>query len=160
MTIALSLLGLAELESLLNDPRHVGRIPVVAGALPPQFILEAALEALREGKPPIWFSPFAFIQSSPTQAAGTGGFKGYPASGRIEIGYGVAETCRSRGIATAAVKELCVLGLQQSDVIEVYAESAADNWASRRVLEKAMFKQIGERETDEDGRVDQWIFAK
>ena len=69
MTIALSLLGLAELESLLNDPRHVGRIPVVAGALPPQFILEAALEALREGKPPIWFSPFAFIQSSPTQAA-------------------------------------------------------------------------------------------
>ena len=49
MTIALSLLGLAELESLLNDPRHVGRIPVVAGALPPQFILEAAVEALREG---------------------------------------------------------------------------------------------------------------
>ena len=126
---------------------------------PPQFILEAALEALREGKPPIWFSPFALIQSSPTQAAGTVD-QGYPASGRIEIGYGVAETCRSRGIATAAVKELCVLGLQQSDVTEVYAESAADNWASRRVLEKAMFKQIGERETDEDGRVDQWIFAK
>jgi RimJ/RimL family protein N-acetyltransferase len=53
-----------------------------------------------------------------------------------------------------------VPGLQRSDMIEVYAESAADNWASRRVLEKAMFQQIGERETNKDGRVDQWIFAK
>jgi hypothetical protein len=84
MTIALSLLALAELESLLDDPRHVGRIPVVPEALPPQFILEAAVKALRERKPPIWFSPFAFIQSSPTQAAGTGGSRATPQAGALK----------------------------------------------------------------------------
>jgi RimJ/RimL family protein N-acetyltransferase len=160
MTIALSLLGLAELESLLDDASHVGGIPVVTGALPPRFILEAAVDALREGKPPIWFSPFAFIESDPTQVTGTGGFRGYPASGRIEIGYGVAEICRGRGIATAAVRELCALGLRAPDVAEVYAESAADNLTSRRVLVKARFHQIGGRESDNDGRVDQWVFAR
>jgi len=133
---------------------------LIPGALPPQFVLQSAVEALREGKPSIWFAPFAFIQANPTQAAGTGGFKGYPASGRIEIGYGVAEACRSRGIATAAVKALCVLALRESGVTEVYAESAADNRASRRVLEKAMFHQIDDGETDRDGRVHRWIFAK
>jgi [ribosomal protein S5]-alanine N-acetyltransferase len=160
MTIALSLLGLGELESLLDDPTHLRGIPVTPGALPPQSILKGAVQALRNGEPSIWFSPFVFLLSNPARAVGSGGFKGDPASGRVEIGYGVAEACRGRGIATTAVQQLCVLGLRQHDVIEVYAESAADNRASRRVLEKALFHRIGERETNEDGCVDRWIFAR
>jgi RimJ/RimL family protein N-acetyltransferase len=159
MTIAICSIGLGELESLLGDPTRLGRIPVVPGALPPEFILEDAVAALRKGRPSIWYSPFAFIRSDPAQIVGTGGFKGLPAIGRIEIGYGVAESCRGRGIATAAVKELCALAFCQPGVTEIYAESATGNRPSRRVLEKTKFRHVGERQA-EAGLVDRWIFAK
>jgi ribosomal-protein-alanine N-acetyltransferase len=116
--------------------------------------------ALHEGRPPVWFSPYAFIDNRLDQVVGSGGFKGFPVDGRVAIGYGVAEELRGKGLATAAVRELLQVAFSDTGVVEVYAETATDNVPSRRVVEKAGFRHLGRRATDADGIVDQWLISK
>jgi ribosomal-protein-alanine N-acetyltransferase len=160
MNITVVLLDLAQLQALMIDPTQLDGTPVVAGALPPDFILTAAIEALAQGQPPVWYSVFAFVQARPAQVVGTGGFKGAPVDGRVDVGYGVAEAMRGRGIATSAVRELLKLAFADPDVTEVLAETAVDNRPSRRVVEKAGFRHIGRRDTAEDGLVDRWLVSR
>lgn len=68
------------------------------------------------------------------------GWKGGPdPDGSVEIGYAVAPHYRGNGYATGAVIALVALARRRPDVRRVVAETAADNRASRRVLEKAGF---------------------
>ncbi len=60
-----------------------------------------------------------------------------------ELGYYVAEEYWGRGIATAAVREICDYVFNNSDIIRIYAEPFAYNAASCRVLEKASFNKEG-----------------
>jgi ribosomal-protein-alanine N-acetyltransferase len=64
------------------------------------------------------------------------------ADGTARVGYRVAERVAGRGVATAAVRELCVLagklGLQT-----LTAATSHENAASARVLLKAGFVPIG-----------------
>ncbi len=75
--------------------------------------------------------------------------------GEVEIGYGVATARRRRGHATAAVAlllgELSSLGVRC-----VFAETAVDNPASQRVLERNGFAHVGRRVDPEDGEVIGW----
>jgi len=135
-------------------------MPVANGALPPPFVLQAAIGALQDGKPAIWFSPFAFIENCLNQVIGSGGFKGFPVDRRVEIGYGVAAQLRRNGFATSAVRELLKVAFSEPGVVEVYAETAADNAPSRRVVEKVGFRHLGQRATEGDGTVDQWLQSK
>ena len=105
----------------------------------------------------MWCSPFAFIEGPRERIVGTGGFKGPPVEWRVEIGYGVAESLRGNGFATAAVCELLQVAFSEPGVREVYAETASDNRPSRRVVEKAGFRHIGQRSAEQDGTVDQWL---
>ena len=59
--------------------------------------------------------------------------------GGAELGYWLAAPLHGRGIMTAAVRRLCLLGFQRWDIGRIYAEPFAPNAASRRVLEKAGF---------------------
>jgi RimJ/RimL family protein N-acetyltransferase len=79
-------------------------------------------------------------------AIGGVGCKGEPdADGRVEIGYGIAQSARGFGYATEAV--LGLLGwLPEQDVREVIAECDEDNAASIAVLRRCGF--------DEASRVD------
>lgn len=160
MDIAVVPLDLAQLRALAADPGQLDGVPIADGALPPQFILAAAIEALAQGQPAIWFSVFAFVQVHPARVLGTGGFKGSPADGRVEVGYGVAGSMRGRGIATAAVRQLLGLAFAEPGVAEVLAESAVANLPSRRVVEKLGFCHIGQRDTEEDGVVDRWLLSR
>jgi RimJ/RimL family protein N-acetyltransferase/ADP-ribose pyrophosphatase YjhB (NUDIX family) len=153
-------LDLSQLRALEADPSQLDGVPVIDGALPPHFILTAAIEALAHGKPPLWFSIFAFRQAQPLLIVGTGGFRGAPVNGRVEVGYGVAEPVRGRGIATSAVRQLTALAFAEPDVSAVFAETAVDNVPSRRVVEKNGFLHIGQRETTEDGVVDRWLLSR
>ena len=159
MSVSIALLELPQLHALAADESHLDGVPVATGALPPVFILQAAIVALRNGKPPVWFSPFAFMDDRLGQVVGTGGFKGRPVDGRVEIGYGIAEQFRRKGFATCAVRKLLQVAFSAPAVVEVYAETAADNPASRRVVEKAGFRHLGQRETERDGTVDQWLHS-
>ena len=160
MSLAVIPLDLRQLKSLEVDALHLDGMQVAIGALPPWFILLGAVGALHEGKPSVWFSPYAFIDNRLDQVVGTGGFKGSPVDRRVEIGYGVATELRGKGLATAAVRELVRVAFSDPVVVEVYAETATDNVASRRVVEKAGFRHLGRRPTDADGIVDRWLMSK
>jgi ribosomal-protein-alanine N-acetyltransferase len=160
MSLSVIPLDLRQLKSLEVDALHLDGMRVAIGALPPRFILERAVGELHEGKPSVWFSPYAFIDNRLDQVVGTGGFKGSPVDRRVEIGYGVAEELRGRGLATAAVRELLKVAFSVPVVVEVYAETATDNVPSRRVVEKVGFCHLGRRATDADGTVDRWLISK
>lgn len=70
-------------------------------------------------------------------------FKGLGTNGTVEIGYGVLEEYQGQGYAAEAVDAVVVWALDQPDVTRVEAETAPDNRASQRVLEKCGFLPSG-----------------
>lgn len=70
-------------------------------------------------------------------------FKGLGANGMAEIGYGILEEYQGQGYATEAVGAAVIWALKQTDVTCVEAETAPDNRASQRVLEKCGFLPSG-----------------
>jgi ribosomal-protein-alanine N-acetyltransferase len=63
--------------------------------------------------------------------------------GTAELGYRVAEHVAGRGVATAAVRELCQLAAAQHRLRTLKAVTSLDNVASQRVLAKAGFRPVG-----------------
>ena len=60
-----------------------------------------------------------------------------------ELGYYIAEEYWGKGIMTEAVRQICNYVFENSDIIRIYAEPFATNFASCRVLEKAGFQLEG-----------------
>lgn len=60
-----------------------------------------------------------------------------------EVGYYIAQEYWGRGIATAALKELCDYVFDNTDIIRLYAEPFTYNKGSCKVLEKAGFEREG-----------------
>lgn len=56
-----------------------------------------------------------------------------------ELGYYLSEDYWGKGIMTDAVKQICRYVFDTSDIIRIYAEPFAHNFASCRVLEKSGF---------------------
>jgi [ribosomal protein S5]-alanine N-acetyltransferase len=63
--------------------------------------------------------------------------------GTAELGYRVAQHVAGRGVATATVRELCRLAAARHGLHMLRAATARDNVASRKVLTKAGFVQVG-----------------
>ena len=150
-------LDLRRLDHLADDATRIDGIPIVHGSLPPGTLLADARTALQAGRAPLWRSPLLFVDESSGRVVGSGIFKGEPDEGWVEIGYGVAESCQRRGHATEAVRRMVELAFAQDEVRAVYAETSVVNVASRRVVEKAAFRLIGERVCAEHGPVHCWL---
>ena len=60
-----------------------------------------------------------------------------------ELGYYIGEPYWNKGIATNAVKSVCDYVFGNTDIIRIFAEPFARNFASCRVLEKAGFLYEG-----------------
>jgi [ribosomal protein S5]-alanine N-acetyltransferase len=63
--------------------------------------------------------------------------------GTAVVGYRVAEHAAGRGVATAAVRELCQLAAARHGVRTLRAAVSHDNVASQKVLTKAGFVAVG-----------------
>lgn len=63
--------------------------------------------------------------------------------GVAELGYRVAEHVAGRGVATAAVRDLCELAVARHGVRTLRAATSHANRASQRVLLKAGFVPVG-----------------
>ncbi len=63
--------------------------------------------------------------------------------GTARLGYRVAEPVAGRGVATAAVRELCRTAAAVHGLRTLRAATSHDNAASRRVLTKAGFVPVG-----------------
>lgn len=74
-------------------------------------------------------------------AVGGIGFFGPPGEdGAVELGYGLVAAARGRGVATEALRAAVVLA-RANGATEVKADTALDNLASQRVLDKAGFRE-------------------
>ena len=65
------------------------------------------------------------------------------ADGTAELGYRMAESATRRGLATAAVGELCLVAGIRYELGSVRAATADANTASRRVLTRSGFTPVG-----------------
>jgi ribosomal-protein-alanine N-acetyltransferase len=63
--------------------------------------------------------------------------------GTAVLGYRVAEHVAGRGVATAAVRELCLLAAARHGLRTLKAATTHDNVASQKVLAKAGFVPVG-----------------
>ena len=63
--------------------------------------------------------------------------------GTAELGYRVAQHVAGRGMATAAVRELCRLAAEQYGLRTLRARVTGENVASRKVLTNAGFVPVG-----------------
>lgn len=85
--------------------------------------------------------PFGFYRitrAADGRAIGGIGFKGRPASGSAEIGYGLAPSARGDGYAAEAVAALLVVAATHG-LDRVVADTDRANIASQRTLERAGF---------------------
>ena len=100
-----------------------------------------------------WYTDWALtLTKAPEQVIGDLCFKGPPADGGVEIGYGMEPDFEGQGYMTEAVKAAVRWALSQPGVSTVYAETAPDNAASQRVLEKAGFRPCtGDEAMGEEG---------
>jgi [ribosomal protein S5]-alanine N-acetyltransferase len=96
------------------------------------------------------FAWYAMMQS-PREALGmpvadasdilmaSGGFKGPPQDGTVEIGYSVLPRFQGHGYATEMVRALVDWAFAQPDVLRIIAETTEDNVASMRYLHRLSF---------------------
>ncbi|WP_406481580.1 GNAT family N-acetyltransferase [Streptomyces sp. NBC_01615] len=66
------------------------------------------------------------------------------ADGSAELGYRIAERAAGRGLATAAVRELCALAVSEYGLSTLRAITTVDNAGSRAVLARTGFRPTGE----------------
>jgi RimJ/RimL family protein N-acetyltransferase len=82
------------------------------------------------------------------------GFKGPPAHGAVDVGYGIVPSHQRRGIAATA------LGLLLDDTdsrrVDVCADTAAWNVASQGVLRRHGFVEVARSANLEDGELIRW----
>lgn len=92
----------------------------------------------------LWYTAWGIYLRDTETYIGDANFKGLPAHGRPEIGYGLEPLFWGQGYATEAVAALCRWALEQSGVTAIEAETVPDNAASQRVLEKVGFFPTGD----------------
>jgi ribosomal-protein-alanine N-acetyltransferase len=71
--------------------------------------------------------------------------------GSAVLGYRVAERAAGRGVASAAVRELCRLAATRHGLRTLRAATSRENVASQRVLAKAGFVPVGPADPAEIG---------
>jgi ribosomal-protein-alanine N-acetyltransferase len=91
----------------------------------------------------------SYVVSDGVLVASAGFFGPPDADDEVEIGYSVCRTQRGRGIATAAVGQLCGRAAS-GGCASVRARTTADNVASIAVLERNRFVEVA-RDAGEDG---------
>ena len=90
-------------------------------------------------------STFAYAVTLDDRAVGSiGAFRqGNIHRQTAELGYYLAEEYWGRGIMTQAIRQLCAILFDSTDLLRIYAEPFAYNTGSRRALEKAGFRFEG-----------------
>jgi RimJ/RimL family protein N-acetyltransferase len=103
------------------------------------------------------FEPAAWLIVEDGEVVGMCSLKNAPGDdGCVEIGYGIAPARRGVGAATRAVADVVAWACADARVGRVTAETAVDNFASHKVLERNGFARIGGRVDAEDGALICW----
>ncbi len=101
-----------------------------------------------------WVHGFAIVRTENGEVVGNCGFTAPPGDdGVVEIAYGVAPEHQGRGYATEAARALIEYAFASGKVRIVRAHTLSTGAASIRVLEKCGFRDVGEVDDPQDGRV-------
>lgn len=104
------------------------------------------------GKNHLFSTLWGVILKAESRMVGDVCFVGEPAAdGEIEIGYGTYDNYRGKGYMTEAVACMIDWAKRQDNVRSIFAQTAKDNPASWRILEKNGFVKV-----DEDGNLLSW----
>ena len=144
MSVELRPVTAAAAEAILE-----GRPPpdvAVADGYPTEFSTGIAEQAAHASP----LGPF-FVIAGGTVVGEIGG--AVIAPGLAEIGYAVVEPLWGRGYATAAVRALVERARAERDLERIVAHTPLDRPASGRVLEKAGFACVGERDDEHEGEL-------
>jgi RimJ/RimL family protein N-acetyltransferase len=91
------------------------------------------------------------------EVVGLCGLKEPPSeAGEVELGYGVAESRRRRGHASAGVRAVIEAVRRDLAVRTIVATTAIGNISSQRVLERNGFERAGTRWDSSDGELMVW----
>jgi RimJ/RimL family protein N-acetyltransferase len=105
------------------------------------------------------FGVYQVLLAETSEVVGGIGFLHPPERGEVEVGYGLAESARGRGLATEALRAVAVWASEHG-VVTVVAMTATDNVASQRVVERVGFTRLPEPVVDpEDGPLWRWELA-
>jgi len=107
------------------------------------------------GFDPPWIGYFARIDG---QWVGSGGFKGRPRSGRVEIAYGTFPAFRSNGIGTRICKALVDIARQADPALRVCARTLPEESHSTHILLNNHFVWQGTVIDEDDGPVWEWEY--
>ena len=104
------------------------------------------------GKNHLFSTLWGIILKAESRMVGDVCFVGEPAKdGEIEIGYGTYESYRGKGYMTEAVACIVDWAKRQDNVKSIFAQTARDNPASWRILQKNGFEKV-----NEDGDLLSW----
>lgn len=149
---------LAHIEALLYGPARFRRefgLDVLEGYIEFDGVLEhTARRITAERIAPEWLS-YLFIDPDTSALIGLGGFKGPPAGGAVEIGYGIAPARRRRGCATEAARQL-VARAAAAGATTVLAHTLPEANPSTRVLTSLGFTRVGTVLDPDDGPIWRW----
>ncbi len=145
------------LEAWLLDPAELARAPGVripAGwpQFPEAFPFVLDVVTRDPGQAPWWMRAFLL----PEVLVGSGGFKGPPASGVVEIGYEVAPEFRGRGFGRRAVALLLGEAFTDPSVGSVIAHTLAQENPSTAVLARHGFRRTASLTDESHSPMWQW----
>jgi RimJ/RimL family protein N-acetyltransferase len=102
------------------------------------------------------FGVYQVLLADTGEVVGGIGFIHPPESGEVEVGYGLAESARGRGLATEALRAVTAWAAEHG-VVTVVAMTATDNVASQRVVERVGFSRLATQVVDpQDGPLWRW----
>jgi [ribosomal protein S5]-alanine N-acetyltransferase len=127
---------------------------VAPGYLEFDGVLERMLADLDGGADPAW-NTYLFVHVADHAVIGLGGFKGPPADGTVEIGYGIAPEYRRQGYATEGAA-LLIETARAADVTTVIAHTLPETNFSTRVLTTLGFTQTSTERDPDEGDVWRW----
>ncbi|MEL7342557.1 MAG: GNAT family protein [Bacteroidota bacterium] len=125
----------------------------------PQFIQEIE-EGTKGYYLHIGFTPpwNGYLFKDEDQWIGTGGFKGAPANGRVELAYAVLPEMEGTGYGTIICAQLIEIAQSTDPGLRICARTLPEKNASGRILLKNSFKKLGAVKDEEDGEVWEWQY--
>lgn len=103
-----------------------------------------------------WIGYYARMEG---KLAGSGGFKGRPIEGKVEIAYGTFPSFQNKGVGTEICRQLVLLAKTTDPSVRVMARTLMEENHSARILRKNGFEWLGIVNDPDDGDVWEWEYG-
>lgn len=149
-------LGRSHLASLLR-----ARVPEGWPHFPGAYSATSAVMAgVENDSPSVIWGTYLFLLRHGAGLVGSGGYKGEPNTGRVEVGYEIAPEFQNQGFGTEATRGIIAHAFSCSEVEFVQAHTLAEPNASTRVLEKVGMTLVETIDDPDEGAVWRWCVAR